>query len=112
MKKTLLFVTVAALMTSGCSKTWSGIKQDSHEIMVNTKEVIHNATAPDEYVTASGQRVNVVSSSSVQIVDRVDPSTVQTAQYTPNNNVQTITPASANNVQVFEDTPTVTTTAN
>jgi len=47
MKKTLLFLTITALMTAGCSKTWSGIKQDTHEVVVDTKEVIHEATAPE-----------------------------------------------------------------
>jgi uncharacterized protein YcfL len=72
MKKTLLFVTLATLMLSACSKTWSGIKQDSYAIVVNTKEVIHNATAPDIEMTASEQMVNPENNLSVQAVDRVD----------------------------------------
>jgi len=50
MKKTLLLLTLAALMTAGCSKTWSGVKQDTHEAYENTKETIHEVTAPDEKV--------------------------------------------------------------
>ena len=46
MKKTLLFLTLTLLMTSGCSKTWSGIKQDSTEVYQDTKGAIHTATAP------------------------------------------------------------------
>jgi len=48
MKKTLLFLTLTTLMTTGCSKTWSGIKQDTHEVVENTREAIHEATAPDD----------------------------------------------------------------
>ena len=47
MKKTLFFLTLIALMTAGCSKTWSGIKQDTHEVIDDTREVIHEATAPE-----------------------------------------------------------------
>lgn len=46
MKKTLLFLAIATLMTAGCSRTWSGIKQDTSEVVLDTKEVIHEATAP------------------------------------------------------------------
>ncbi len=45
MKKTLLFLAIVALMTTGCSRTWSGIKQDTSEVILDTKEVIHEATA-------------------------------------------------------------------
>jgi PBP1b-binding outer membrane lipoprotein LpoB len=108
MKKTLLFVTVAALMTSGCSKTWSGIKQDTHEIMVDTKEVIHSATAPETHVTASGRMVNPENNPSVQVVDRVDPNTMrQTVHFSDqptvpnvnNQNVQTVQYAPVTTVQ-------------
>ena len=47
MKKALLFLTLTVLMTTGCSKTWSGIKQDTHEVIDGTREVIHEATAPE-----------------------------------------------------------------
>jgi len=47
MKKNILFLTLALFITTGCSKTWSGIQQDSHDAFANTKEVIHDATAPD-----------------------------------------------------------------
>jgi len=50
MKKTLLFLTLTALVTVGCSKTWSGIKQDTHEVFENTRETIHEATAPEDRV--------------------------------------------------------------
>ena len=46
MKKILLFLTLTLFMTSGCSKTWSGIKQDSREVYQDTKGAIHTATAP------------------------------------------------------------------
>ena len=52
MKKTLLFLAIAALMTAGCSRTWSGIKQDTNEVILDTKEVIHEATAPDTASTS------------------------------------------------------------
>lgn len=87
MKKTLLFVALAAFMASGCSKTWSGFKQDSREFATDTKQVIHNATAPETHVTASGTMVNPVNNPSVQVVDSVDPTTVQTIQYVPVANV-------------------------
>jgi len=45
MKKTLLFLAMVALMTAGCSRTWSGVKQDTSEVYQDTKEVIHEATA-------------------------------------------------------------------
>ncbi|HFQ61075.1 MAG TPA: entericidin EcnAB [Epsilonproteobacteria bacterium] len=45
MKKTLLFLAITALMTAGCSRTWSGVKQDTSEVFQDTKEVIHEATA-------------------------------------------------------------------
>ncbi|HHD79287.1 MAG TPA: entericidin EcnAB, partial [Epsilonproteobacteria bacterium] len=32
MKKILLFLSMFALMTAGCSRTWSGIKQDTSEV--------------------------------------------------------------------------------
>lgn len=46
MKKVLLFIAIVTLMTTGCSRTWSGIKQDTSEVILDTKEVIHEATAP------------------------------------------------------------------
>lgn len=33
------------IMTAGCSKTWSGAKQDSSKVYKDTKKVIHEATA-------------------------------------------------------------------
>ncbi|HIQ26923.1 MAG TPA: entericidin EcnAB [Sulfurovum sp.] len=45
MKKVLLFLAITLLMTTGCSRTWSGVKQDTNEVYQDTKEVIHEATA-------------------------------------------------------------------
>lgn len=45
MKKTLLFLAITVLMSAGCSRTWSGIQQDTSEAYQDTKEVIHEATA-------------------------------------------------------------------
>ena len=45
MKKILILLAVTTLMMTGCSKTWSGVKQDSNEVYQDTKEVIHEATA-------------------------------------------------------------------
>jgi len=105
MKKTLLFLTVAALMVSGCSKTWSGIKQDSYAAMVNTKELIHEATTPDEYITSPGRIVNPINNPSVQVVDSAKMNAVT-------NNVQTTQYSPVSKVQVLEDKPTVVTTVN
>jgi len=85
MKKTLLFLTFSVLMTSGCSKTWSGIKQDTTELFVDTKEVIHEATAPSHPTVAPIVHNNVAP--------------VQESTITPIGQAST--------VQVFEDTPTV-----
>jgi predicted small secreted protein len=48
MKKILLISLALAyvFMTTGCSRTWSGIKQDTSELVLGTQEVIHEATAP------------------------------------------------------------------
>ncbi|MEA1879675.1 MAG: hypothetical protein U9N11_03410 [Campylobacterota bacterium] len=47
MNKTLLFLAAVSLVgTTGCSKTWSGVKQDSALMWKDTKEVVHDATAP------------------------------------------------------------------
>jgi len=47
MKKLSIVVLLCGfmMMTAGCSRTWSGVKQDSSEIYQDTKEVIHEATA-------------------------------------------------------------------
>lgn len=50
MKKTILFLTLVLLTTNGCTKTWSGIKQDTRNAVENTKGVIHEATAPDSII--------------------------------------------------------------
>ena len=39
----LLFVTLGLM--SGCSKTWSGVKQDSNKAWKGTKKVVHEASA-------------------------------------------------------------------
>ena len=45
-KLTIVFLLFGMmLMTAGCSKTWSGVKQDSSKVYKDTKHVIHEATA-------------------------------------------------------------------
>jgi len=46
MKNLLLLIATAAFLSlsSGCSSTWSGVKQDSKEAWHKTKETIHDAT--------------------------------------------------------------------
>ncbi len=39
-----LLMTLGMIM-SGCSKTWSGIKQDTGEAWDTSKKAVHNATA-------------------------------------------------------------------
>jgi len=56
MKKTLLFLAVVTFVTSGCTRTWSGIKQDTHEVFSDTKEIIHGATAPKSEQQAKSSR--------------------------------------------------------
>ena len=51
MKKILLLLAIMALIVSGCSKTWSGLKQDTQEVYHDTKEVIHEATSSTSYQT-------------------------------------------------------------
>jgi len=46
-KKTLLFLILVELVISGCTKTWYGIKADTSDAIAGTKEIIHNATAPN-----------------------------------------------------------------
>ena len=50
MKKNILYVTLTLLILTSCSKTWSGIEQDTSAMVENTKEVIHEATAPDPII--------------------------------------------------------------
>ena len=48
MRKTLLFLSITLLIgmsMTGCSKTWSGVKQDSNKAWKGTKKVVHDATA-------------------------------------------------------------------
>ena len=58
MKKITLLLTLAILSMTGCSKTWSGIKQDTHEIIVNTRDAIHEATSPVQTPTATEEAAN------------------------------------------------------
>jgi len=45
MKHILFSLAVIAVLFSGCSKTWSGVKQDSSKAWKGTKKVVHDATA-------------------------------------------------------------------
>jgi predicted small secreted protein len=47
MKKfTLLLLSIAlTIVFSSCSKTWSGVKQDTSKVWKDSKKVVHNATA-------------------------------------------------------------------
>ena len=71
MKKILLFLAIAALMTAGCSRTWSGVKQDTNEVIQDTKEVIHEATAPE------------VASSSLSPLPKISPAVEEKEVITP-----------------------------
>jgi len=100
MKKTLLFLAVAGLMVSGCSKTWSGIKQDSSELLDDTRDVIHEATAPTvDSSTRIVQHNNVASDAASQIV-------MEAPQNNAGANTNVVTPTTSQ-VQVFTDEPTV-----
>jgi len=46
MKRTTLLLALTILSMTGCSKTWSGIKQDTNELINSTRNAIHEATAP------------------------------------------------------------------
>ena len=41
----LALIMTLSMVMSGCSKTWSGIKQDSSEAWDTSKKAIHDATA-------------------------------------------------------------------
>ena len=43
---TLILGLVISGLMSGCSKTWSGVKQDTSTAWKGTKKVVHEATAP------------------------------------------------------------------
>jgi starvation-inducible outer membrane lipoprotein len=47
MKKFIVGVCVFGLMfmSSGCSKTWNGVKKDSDKAWKSTKKVVHDASA-------------------------------------------------------------------
>ena len=57
MKKITLLLALAILSMTGCSKTWSGIKQDTHEVVENTRDAIHEATSPVQTPTATAEAV-------------------------------------------------------
>ncbi|NOR55821.1 MAG: entericidin EcnAB [Sulfurovum sp.] len=44
MNKILLLAALTMFMTSGCSKTWSGVKHDSKKAWNSSKKAVHNAT--------------------------------------------------------------------
>ncbi len=45
-KMTIIALLVAlGMIMSGCSKTWSGIKQDTGEAWDSSKKAVHEATA-------------------------------------------------------------------
>lgn len=46
MKKSLIFgfTLVILALSSGCSSTWEGVKEDTGKAVENTKEAIHDAT--------------------------------------------------------------------
>jgi hypothetical protein len=49
MIKKIILVGIAlgyAVFAAGCSRTWSGVQQDASELLLDTKEVIHEVTAP------------------------------------------------------------------
>ena len=75
MKNILLFG-ILVLGVSACSKTWSGIKQDSRELFVDTKEVIHNATAPSYIPPVQSIVRPVVSTTPVQQQMTAQPTVV------------------------------------
>ena len=77
MKKMLLSLTLATFVISGCSKTWDGMKQDTYDLFDNTKEAIHEATAPDN--TLSIEQDATYNSALPKVGDtvKVDPSKTQ-----------------------------------
>jgi len=84
MIKVLLFTIFATLMIAGCSKTWSGMKQDTAEIFNNSREAIHEATAPDTVHEASvfknttpklGEKVDIVPQEKIEQVKVAQPQT-------------------------------------
>lgn len=99
MKKTFLLLALAGLMASGCSKTWSGIKQDSHEIFVDTKEAIHEATAP----SAEDSRGRIIVSNNVAPVEQ----SMATVQNPVVDTQQAGIQEEASKTKIFTDEPTV-----
>jgi len=43
--KYLVFFFMLAGLLTGCSKTWSGVKQDTGKVWKDSKKVVHDATA-------------------------------------------------------------------
>lgn len=67
MNKTLLFLAAVSLLaTTGCSKTWSGVKQDSSALWNDTKEVVHEATAPEVVPQRQAQAKQVAQVGSIE----------------------------------------------
>ncbi|CAA6821710.1 MAG: Unknown protein [uncultured Sulfurovum sp.] len=68
MNKTLLFLAAVTLVaTTGCSKTWSGVKQDSSSLWKDTKEVVHDATAPQVVPQVQAQQTQVANIESTEL---------------------------------------------
>ncbi|WP_455756033.1 entericidin EcnAB [Sulfurimonas sp.] len=46
MKKFVIFLSVLSVLglSSGCSATWDGVKEDTSEAWNSTKEAVHKAT--------------------------------------------------------------------
>jgi len=68
MKKNILLLTLILLVTTSCSKTWSGVKQDTREAVENTKEAIHEATAPETMIHDVPQEKPLPNLNSVETV--------------------------------------------
>jgi len=43
--KYMLFSLILVGLMSGCTKTWSGVKQDTSKVWKDGKKVVHDATA-------------------------------------------------------------------
>lgn len=48
---TTLLLALTIFSMTGCSKTWSGMKQDTNEVIDSTRDAIHEATAPEHTPT-------------------------------------------------------------
>ena len=96
MKKTTLLLAVTIMSMTGCSKTWSGIKQDTSEAFENTKSVIHEATSPAQVPVASNPYGNdsVTQTPTTQSSNMIQTPTVNQTS-TANQNTTVITTPSA-----------------